>query len=241
MKARYVLEKVGLNNPTKIRCISDHGAGRTLETRLLDIGQTVSEWLRYFCESLPIIVEIDKALYDRISSRSFEWSKSVRHFFEDQGVVFTVIEDEGSKTGLKVNEGIAFALCHGSEGHKLAGCDIVENIKDYLDKKDKEIKQLRDRLEKSIESPCAVGDTLYKVYKNGKEKIVPAVVEEIVVTSKGIRLKLSCNYRYRTSVDAIGESLFRSFPEAEEKLKEIEKSDCLNCKVVDCANRGGGE
>lgn len=71
---------------------------------------------------------------------------------------------------------------------------------------------------KVIELPCKVGDICWFIRNN---KIIKTTVEKIVLKEKGrLYLKLSCNSLYETSCRSIGKTVFFTYEEAEQALKE---------------------
>ena len=75
-----------------------------------------------------------------------------------------------------------------------------------------------------IELPCKVGDTVYEVFKNHKPPFIQQTkVEKIVITNKGLRLKLSRNSVYETAISSWGKTLFLTEAEAIAKLEELRK------------------
>ena len=77
-----------------------------------------------------------------------------------------------------------------------------------------------------IELPCKVGDVVYEVFKNHKPPFCMATtIEEIIITDKGLRLKLSRNSVYETSVSALGKTLFLTEAEAIAKLEELKNDN----------------
>ena len=71
---------------------------------------------------------------------------------------------------------------------------------------------------KIIELPCKVGDICWFIRNN---KIIKTTVEKIVLKEKGrLYLKLSCNSLYETSCRSIGKTVFFTYEEAEQALKE---------------------
>lgn len=69
-----------------------------------------------------------------------------------------------------------------------------------------------------IELPCKVGDICWFIRNN---KIIKTTVEKIVLKEKGrLYLKLSCNSLYETSCRSIGKTVFFTYEEAEQALKE---------------------
>lgn len=77
-----------------------------------------------------------------------------------------------------------------------------------------------------IELPCKVGDTVYEVFKNHKSPFCRATtVEKIIITDKGLRLKLSRNSVYETAISSLGETLFLTEAEAIAKLEELKNDN----------------
>lgn len=85
-------------------------------------------------------------------------------------------------------------------------------------------------LENAIENstlmflPCKVGDTIYEVFKNHRPPFIQqTTIEKIIITRKGLRLKLERNSTYETSITACGKTLFPTKEAAEKALEELEK------------------
>lgn len=73
-----------------------------------------------------------------------------------------------------------------------------------------------------IELPCKVGNVVYEVFKNHKPPFGRATkIEKIIITDKGLRLKLSRNSVYETAISSLGETLFLTEAEAIAKLEEL--------------------
>lgn len=78
------LEKIGLNNPTRVKC-----NGRVLETQGLSIEQLVSLWKVYY--GIPPFVKIylepiDDKLYYSLYQKTISSQKSIEELFEEQSV-----------------------------------------------------------------------------------------------------------------------------------------------------------
>ena len=89
----------------------------------------------------------------------------------------------------------------------------------------KRLGELEDKIENGtlIELPCKVGDVMYEVFKNHKPPCIQQTkVEKVIVTNKGLRLKLERNSVYETSISSLGKTLFDNEEEAEKKLEELE-------------------
>lgn len=85
-------------------------------------------------------------------------------------------------------------------------------------------------LENAIENgtlvflPCKVGDTVYEVFKNHRPPFIQqTTIEKIIITRKGLRLKLERNSTYETSITAWGKTLFPTKEAAEKALEELKK------------------
>lgn len=86
--------------------------------------------------------------------------------------------------------------------------------------------ELEDKIEKGllVELPCNVGDTVYEIFKNHKPPIIQQTkIEKIIITEKGLRLKLERNSVYETSIASLGTTLFLTEEEAKRKLEELQK------------------
>lgn len=86
--------------------------------------------------------------------------------------------------------------------------------------------ELEDKIEKGliVELPCKVGDIVYEVFKNHKPSIIQQTkIEKIIITEKGLRLKLERNSVYETSIASLGTTLFLTEEEAKRKLEELNK------------------
>ena len=96
----------------------------------------------------------------------------------------------------------------------------------------KMLQEYRDRLcylEDCIENgtlgflPCKVGDTIYEVFKNHRPPFIQqTTIEKIIITRKGLRLKLERNSTYETSITAWGKTLFPTKEAAEKALEELQ-------------------
>ena len=72
--------------------------------------------------------------------------------------------------------------------------------------------------------PCKVGDTIYEVFKNHRPPFIKqTTIEKIIITTKGLRLKLERNSTYETSITAWEKTLFPTEEAAEKALEESEK------------------
>lgn len=88
----------------------------------------------------------------------------------------------------------------------------------------KRLGELEDKIENGtlVELPCKVGDVVYEVFLNHKPPCIQQTkIEKVIVTNKGLRLKLERNSVYETSVLSLGKTLFDNEAEAEKRLEEI--------------------
>ena len=86
--------------------------------------------------------------------------------------------------------------------------------------------ELEDKIETGtlIELPCKVGDTIYEVFKYHKPPFIQQTkVEKIIVTEKGLKLKLARNSLYETSIASLGKTLFLTEEAAEAQIKELQE------------------
>ena len=87
--------------------------------------------------------------------------------------------------------------------------------------------ELEDKIENRmlVDLPCKVGDTIYEVFKNHKPPFIQQTkVEKIIITEKGLKLKLARNSVYETSIASLGKTLFLTKAKALKKLKEVEQT-----------------
>ena len=84
--------------------------------------------------------------------------------------------------------------------------------------------ELEEKIENGtlVELPCKVGDVVYEVFKNHKPPFIQQTrIEKIIITDKGLRLKLERNSAYETSIASLGKTLFLTKTEAEKRLEEM--------------------
>lgn len=77
--------------------------------------------------------------------------------------------------------------------------------------------ELEDKIENGtlVELPCKVGDIIYEVFKNHKPPFIQQTkVEKIIITEKGLKLKLTRNSVYETAISSLGKTLFLTEEEA---------------------------
>ena len=73
-----------------------------------------------------------------------------------------------------------------------------------------------------VELPCKVGDTVYEVFQYHKPPFIRVTkIEKIIITEKGLRLKLARNSTYETAISSLGKTLFLTEAEAQAKLEEL--------------------
>ena len=86
--------------------------------------------------------------------------------------------------------------------------------------------ELEDKIENGtlVELPCKVGDTIYEVFKNHKPPFIQQTkVEKIIVTEKGLKLKLARNSSYETSISSLGKTLFLTEESAKAQIKKLQE------------------
>lgn len=90
--------------------------------------------------------------------------------------------------------------------------------------------ELEEKIESGrlVELPCKVGDMVYEFFKNHRPPFIQeTTIEKIVITEKGLRLKLARNAFYETAISNLGKTLFLTREQAEARLKELQdKEDC---------------
>ena len=85
--------------------------------------------------------------------------------------------------------------------------------------------ELEDKIENGtlVGAPCKVGDTIYEVFKNHEPPFIQQTkIEKIIITEKGLKLKLARNSVYETSITSWGKTLFLTEAEAQKTLKEVD-------------------
>ena len=124
-----------------------------------------------------------------------------------------------------------------TERHENGYIELMCNSCKYNDKCDVEthycneavkncLAELEDKIEKRtlVALPCKAGDTIYEVFKNHKPPFIQQTkVEKIIVTEKGLKLKLARNSSYETSIASLGKTLFLTEEAAEARLKELQE------------------
>lgn len=107
-------------------------------------------------------------------------------------------------------------------------CEETENVssasyEELLNR----LAELEDKIENRtlVDLPCKVGDTIYEVLKNHRPPVIQQTkVEKIIITEKGLKLKLARNSVYETSISSLGKTLFLTEAKALKKLKEVEQT-----------------
>lgn len=92
----------------------------------------------------------------------------------------------------------------------------------------KQLKEYQSKIENEtlVDLPCKVGDTIYEVFKNHKPPFIQQTkVEKIIITEKGLKLKLARNSVYETSIASLGNTLFLTGVEAEARLQKLLKEN----------------
>lgn len=102
---------------------------------------------------------------------------------------------------------------------------LTEAWKKYPTKELNRLRELEDKIEQGtlIELPCKVGDTVYEVFKDHIPPFIKETkIEKIVITEKGLRLRLARNSFYETAISSLGKTVFLTREEAEKRLKELQ-------------------
>lgn len=87
--------------------------------------------------------------------------------------------------------------------------------------------ELEEKIENGtlVELPLKAGDMVYEVINDKYSSTLPfiqeTIIEKVVITKKGLRLKLARNSFYETAVSKIGKTIFTTKEAAEAKLKEL--------------------
>ena len=124
-----------------------------------------------------------------------------------------------------------------TERHENGYIELMCNSCKYNDKCDVEthycneavkncLAGLEDKIENRtiIELPCKAGDTIYEVFKYHKPPFIQQTkVEKIIVTERGLKLKLARNSSYETSIASLGKTLFLTEEAAEARIKELQE------------------
>lgn len=101
-------------------------------------------------------------------------------------------------------------------------CQFCDNISSHKKEIYNRLVELEDKIENGtfVDLPCKVGDTIYEVFKNHIPPFIQQTkVEKIIITEKGLRLKLARNSMYETSIASFGKTLFLTEAEALKNLK----------------------
>ena len=126
-----------------------------------------------------------------------------------------------------------------TERHENGYIELMCNSCKYNDKCDVEthycneavkncLAELEDKIENKtiIELPCKAGDTIYEVFKYHKPPFIQQTkVEKIIITEKGLKLKLARNSLYETSIASLGKTLFLTEEAAKTRLKELQEKE----------------
>ena len=89
---KYILKRVGFNNPTEIQRRDRIGNMTTVITHGLDIETTVKEWRDHFNKYDKFTVYVDVGLLSSIEQKTLISSHSVYELFCRQGIIFKVME-----------------------------------------------------------------------------------------------------------------------------------------------------
>lgn len=105
---------------------------------------------------------------------------------------------------------------------------IVEETNGFccIEEQRNRLAELEDKIEQGtlIELPCKVGDTVYEFFKDHIPPFIKETkIEKIVITAKGLRLRLARNSFYETAISSLGKTVFLARKEAEARLKELQE------------------
>lgn len=108
-------------------------------------------------------------------------------------------------------------MCRDYNASRCGGCTIGEKITRIV-RQNKKLKaenaELRARLEKAVELPCKVGDTIYQTDTNGT-RIFKSTVKNIIFETDGVAF----------DERAIGESIFLTEEAVKEKMKKLQEKN----------------
>ena len=113
-----------------------------------------------------------------------------------------------------------------NRGYEQGRKNPAEEIVKYIEKLQNQVKEYQDKIEQGtlIKLPCKVGDTVYEVFKDHIPPFIKETkIEKIVITAKGLRLRLARNSFYETAISSFGKTLFFTREEAEKRLKELQE------------------
>ena len=83
--------------------------------------------------------------------------------------------------------------------------------------------ELEDKIENGtlVELPCKVGDTAYELFIHHRPPFIKeSTIEKIIIKPEGLRIKLSRNAMYETSISSLGKTIFLTREGAEKALAE---------------------
>lgn len=90
--------------------------------------------------------------------------------------------------------------------------------------------ELEDKIENGtlVELPCRVGDKVYFIREAAHKNPFALIIEEtsidkIIITKGALKVKLSCNSTYESSIRSFGKTMFFTREDAETRLKELEE------------------
>lgn len=73
----------------------------------------------------------------------------------------------------------------------------------------------------TIDVPVAIGQTVYKL--GNLNKIRETTVEAIIIRANEVRIKLTCNTTYETSIKTLGKTWWLTREEAEDYIEKKTK------------------
>lgn len=127
------------------------------------------------------------------------------------------IPDKYERVTMRINGNVAVKTHTGSYAPPIDADEMqaIERLAIFEDK-------IENRT--LVALPCKAGDTIYEVFKYHKPPFIQQTkVEKIIVTEKGLKLKLARNSFYETSIASLGKTLFLTEEAAEEQIKELQE------------------
>lgn len=166
--------------------------------------------------------------------------ETVISFLEGEG--FCKIEQEQVKHGAFTNgdtsnlsgvEKFCKQLVEDGKLSQLPSNYDCATLKMYISHLEKENTELKARLEKAMELPFKVGDTVYLIRQAilkspYKLELEETEIEKVILTKTGFRLKFKNNSFYETSLRTFNKTWFTYRTQAEQRLAELKKKGAIN-------------
>ena len=106
-------------------------------------------------------------------------------------------------------------------------CEALDKAKEAFNR----LAELEDKIENGtlVELPCKVGDTAYELFIHHRPPFIQeSTIEKIIIKPEGLRIKLSRNTMYETSISSLGKTIFLTREEAEKSLENMRKAVSRN-------------